>query len=293
MRILLIGCGYTVSVLAARLRARGDAVSAVVRTETSATLLRTRGLSVRIADCRGAADARHACSGAYEAVVFSLSAGGGDARQTYVDALRHVLDALEASPPRTFLFAGSASVYGRADGGWAHETMPPEPVAPAARILLEAEELVAARCASRFSAAILRFSAIYGPGRAHFLDRLRHGEAILPGRADTWMNRIYRDDAAAAIERLLLQTPSETGCAIFNATDDEPARQEDVAAWICGKLGRPPPRFDETAPPTRRRAGANRRLSNARLRATGWAPKFPNYREGFGALLALPAHHHS
>lgn len=285
MRVLLIGCGYVASLLAARLTAREDEVTAVVRTAESVARLSAQGIVARTADCRDPAEVRRACKGNFDAAVFSLSAGGGDYREIYVDALRNVLEAIEKNPPRLFVSTGSTSVYGRSDGGWVNEATPPEPATPNARILLEAEHLLAERAAGRFPAAVVRISGIYGPGRAHLLEQLRAGAGVLPGRADAWMNRIHRDDAASALDHLLLRPPAAPGWAVFNATDDEPATQEDVTAWICRKLGRKPPRFDASASSPRHGAGANRRISNARLRAAGWKPSFPTYREGFGALL--------
>lgn len=287
MRVLLVGCGYVASTLAARLRARSDAVSAVVRSEGSAATLAAHGIAAHVADCRNSAAARKTVEGAWDAIVFSLSAGGGDYRAIYVDALGNVLDALGTRPPRLFLYTGSTSVYGQSDGGWVTEETPPQPTTDGVRVLLEAEHLLADRAAGRFPSAIVRFSGIYGPGRSHLLDLLRAGGAILPGRPDAWMNRIHRDDAAAALEHLLLHPPTTPGCGVFNATDDEPARQGDVVAWLCGKLGRTPPRFDESAGPPRHGAGAgaSRRISNTRLRAAGWRPAYPTYREGFAAQL--------
>jgi nucleoside-diphosphate-sugar epimerase len=285
MRVLLVGCGYVASALARRLRASGHELAAVVRTAGSAGRLAELGLEARAADCRDARDARRACAGTFDAVVFSLSANGGDYREVYVDALRNVLEGLAGAP--RFLYAGSSSVYGESGGGWVDEATPPAPATPNARVLLEAEELLAARASGRFAAFAVRLSGIYGPGRAHLLDLLRSGAAVLPGRADAWVNRIHRDDAASALAHLLALPPGAAGCATFNATDDEPSRQGDVARWICERLGRPPPRFDDAAPPARHGAGAgaNRRISNARLRATGWRPSLPSYREGFLPFL--------
>lgn len=285
MRILLVGCGYTVAPLADRLRARGEAVVALARTEESARALAARGLAARAADCRDPAAARRACAGDFDAVVFSLAAHGAAPREIYIDAVRHVLDAIERKLPRFFAFTGSTSVYGCSSDGWIAEEAEPSPATPNARILLEAERRLAERAKGRFAVALLRLSGIYGPGRSHLLDRLRGGAETIPGSADAWMNRIYRDDAASALEHLLFHPFPAAACEIFNVTDNAPARRGEVVGWICARLGRAPPCFEAAASSSRHGADANRRLSNARLRALGWAPKFPTYREGFGALM--------
>lgn len=285
MRILFVGCGYTVMSLACRLRARGEAVVALVRTEESARALAARGLTARAADCRDPAAARRACAGDFDAVVFSLAANGADPREIYGDAFRHVLDALARHPPRFFAYTGSTSVYGRSADGWVTEELDPSPATPNARILLEAERQLAERAKGRFAAVVLRLGGLYGPGRSHLLDRLRDGAETLSGSADAWMNRIHRDDAASALEHLLFHPFPAIACEMFNVTDNAPARRGEVVGWICARLGRALPRFEAAAAPSRHGADANRRVSNARLRALGWSPEFPTYREGFGALL--------
>jgi len=65
---------------------------------------------------------------------------------------------------------------------------------------------------------------------------------------------------------------------LYLGTDDEPAQLGDVAAFLADRLGAPaPPQAD----PTR---GHGKRLSSARLRATGWAPTYPSHREGYAAV---------
>jgi nucleoside-diphosphate-sugar epimerase len=62
---------------------------------------------------------------------------------------------------------------------------------------------------------------------------------------------------------------------LYLGTDDEPAQLGDVAAFLAERLGAPAP------PPADPARGHGKRLSNARLRSTGWAPEYPTYREGY------------
>ena len=97
-----------------------------------------------------------------------------------------------------------------------------------------------------------------------------------------WMNQIHRDDAAAALLRLAdpLLAPG-----IFNVTDNTPATQREIYGWLVEFLDRPLP--PEGPADLNRKRGANsRRISNARLRALGWTPRYPSYRDALPQLMA-------
>ena len=117
---------------------------------------------------------------------------------------------------------------------------------------------------------VLRLSGLYGGSSARLLDMVRGGRVDDPHR---WTNRIHREDAAAAVVHLLTMAAEPEG--LYLGTDDEPAQLGDVAAYLAGLLDAPAP---PAADPGQ---GHGKRLSNARLRANGWAPTRPSYREGY------------
>ena len=55
---------------------------------------------------------------------------------------------------------------------------------------------------------------------------------------------------------------------------------------LARRLGAPAPRADAAAASGSRRSRSSKRCSNRLLRAAGWRPVYPSYREGYGALLA-------
>ena len=216
-------------------------------------------------------------------VVVALAAGSRDPdeyRATYVDGLRRVLDAIEASgaDPR-LLVVSSTAVYDVDDGSVVTEETPATGGTPTAAVLVEAEALLRERAPH---ATLLRLSGIYGPGRERLIDQVRSGDATLAEQqgSSPHTNRIHRDDAAAAIVHL-------AGLAmvgpVYLGTDDEPARLDDVLTFVAGELGVEAPR---PAPPTGRQAGGDKRLSNALLRASGFRFTYPTFREGYRAVLA-------
>ena len=86
-----------------------------------------------------------------------------------------------------------------------------------------------------------------------------------------------RDDAAAAAVHLL--TRADAPEPLYLGTDDEPSLLGDVAAFVAARIDAPAP------PPADPSRGHGKRLDNALLRASGWVPQFPTYREGYGTQL--------
>ncbi|TNJ35358.1 NAD-dependent epimerase/dehydratase family protein [Arenimonas terrae] len=188
-------------------------------------------------------------------------------RALYLDGLRRLMDACEA--PR-LIFVSSTAVYGQDAGEWVDEASPAEPPAFNGRVLRQAEEALA----PHGGGIALRLSGLYGPGREMMLRKARAGE---PGRPH-WTNRLHVDDAAAALSHLL---DADAPHACYVGSDDLPALESEVLDWLRSKQGLP-------AVPAATGAVTGRRLRNARLRASGWAPAHPDYRAGYGALLAGP-----
>lgn len=188
-------------------------------------------------------------------------------RALYHDGLRRLLDACEA--PRV-VFVSSTAVYGEDAGEWVDEGTPARPPAFNGRVLLDAEQVLAPLPGG----TVLRLSGIYGPGREYLLRKARSGE---PGEP-RWTNRIHAQDGAAALSHLLdVRNPQP----LYLGNDDRPALEAEVLAWTRDAEGLPP--VPAAGGPLR-----GRRVSNARLRASGWAPAHPDYRSGYAGLLATP-----
>lgn len=218
-------------------------------------------------------------------VVVAVAAGSRDVdeyRATYVDGLRNVLDGVDASgaTPRVVVVSSTA-VYDVDDGSTVTEDTPAAGATATADVLVEAEALLRDRAPD---AVLARLSGVYGPGRERLIDQVRGGTARRSPAdgVSPHTNRIHRDDAAAALVHLAtVDDPAPT----YLVTDDEPVRLDDVYAFLAAELGVDvPPRAEGGA---RGRQGAgDKRLSNALLRSSGWAPRYPTFREGYRAVLA-------
>ncbi len=265
--VLMVGCGDLGSRIGLRLAGRGHGVLAVRRRAdlVPAPLL---GLSIDLTEAGPDLPPLDLC---YLVVALTARPRTEVAyRATYVDGMTRVLDSLDAAGqrPERAVLVSSTGVHGETTGSaLIDEEVPPSPADGPARMLLEAEQVFAARVAG---GTILRCSGLYGGERARLVDRVRDGTIEDPHR---WTNRIHRDDAAAAAVHLL--TRAERPEPVYLGNDDEPALMGDVATHLAHRLGVAAP------PPADPSQAHGKRISNARLRSTGWEPRYPTYREGY------------
>ena len=273
MSVVIAGCGDLGTEIGLRLAAQGHEVLGLRRRAELVPAPLTGlpvDLSTQVPELPGD----------LELLVVATAADGRtpeDYRAAYVDGLRNLLTGVlgAGSLPRRALLISSTAVCGDAGGGEVTEDTPVDPSTPTAEVLLEAEELFH----EQFPAgAVLRLSGIYGPGRTRLIEKVRSGGAA-SGAA--WTNRIHRDDAAAAAVHLL--TMDAQPLTLYLGTDDEPAREHEVLEFLARELGAPPPEDVPEADAPRR---GSKRLSNRRLRESGFALRYPTYREGYRAVLA-------
>ncbi|UTA47985.1 sugar nucleotide-binding protein [Simiduia sp. 21SJ11W-1] len=198
-------------------------------------------------------------------------------RASYVAAARALTEALATLELRPrIVWVSSTSVYGQNAGQWVDETSPTEPAGFAGKRLLEAESLL---LASGLDVVIARLSGIYGPGRDRLLSQVRAGQVSRNMLA--YSNRIHADDAACALHHLLALPNPETH---YIVTDDAPVLLAEVVRGMAQALGVPGPEQSQGAPFT------GKRLCNNRLKASGWQPRYPDWRAGYQAeLTALKA----
>jgi nucleoside-diphosphate-sugar epimerase len=107
------------------------------------------------------------------------------------------------------------------------------------------------------------------------LEKLLSGEAGIEGDGERIINSIHRDDAVSAFH--LAARHRWQG--IFNVADNTPVTQLEWFQWVCVRAGRPLPPF-VPRDLNRKRAWTSKRVSNAKLRSLGWAPRYPSFREG-------------
>ncbi len=276
-RVLIAGCGYVGAATADLFQAGGWEVEGWTHSPESAEALAAKPYAVRAVDISDRAAVGRAAA-EFDAVIHCASSGGGGPegyRRVYLEGAANLLQTLR---PRHFIFTSSTSVYAQKAGEWVDEESAAEPVHETGRILRESEELV-----RQNEGTIARLAGIYGPGRSALLRKFLAGEARIEGEGGRFLNQVHRDDVAAALLQLA-PSPNEQ---VFNVTDDEPVTQRAAYEWLALKLGRPlPATTGQTGP--RKRGASNKRVSNRKLRALGWEPRFPTFRIGM-ELSVLPA----
>ena len=263
-QVVIAGAGDVGGRLARLRAAKGDEVLALRRRQVPAGIPGVRCLAADLLSGEGLAGLPRRPT----AVVFCAAPDARTPsayRTLFLDGVSRLLDAFDA-PPLRFLFVSSTAVYGEDRGEWVDETTPPRPPRFNGEILLAAESALAARCAG---AVVVRFSGLYGPGREAMLGRAREDR---PGPR-RWSNRIHVEDAAQALSHLLeLADPGP----VYLGSDDRPALECELIDWLRGRDGLPPVGGEGEE--------HGRRVRNARLRARGWRPVYPDYRAGYAAL---------
>ena len=271
-RVLLSGCGDLGQRVAQRLRARGDRVFALRRHPPPGA---GDGIVWLTGDLARDDGLPALPPGITQLVHLPTPGARTEAayRAVFVDGLRRVMAALDPSALRRVLFVSSSAVHGDHDGGWIDEDTPPDPPGFNGAVLLETERWLAAQPVRSIA---LRLAGLYGPGRLQLLDRLRAGQVRVPRGRAHWANRIHVDDAAEAVAHLLAVTDPRP---VYLGVDDTPLPLHVLYDHLAARVGAPAP-AEGPAP-----AGiGSKRLSNARLRGSGWAPRWPDARAGYAAL---------
>ena len=211
------------------------------------------------------------------AILHCASSGKGDVsvyRDVYFKGTTNLVEVLR---PLRFIFCSSTSVYAQTDGDWVTEASASIPTRDTGKVLREAEEFALAH-----NGVVGRLAGIYGPGRSVMLRRFFNGEAVIEGDGRRWVNQIHRDDAASALQ--LLVENGNPG--IYNVSDDRPAPQFELYDWLAKRFKKPRPPFgpvDEN----RKRGVTNKCVSNAKLRALGWKPRYPSFYDAVAADLSM------
>ncbi|KAF1022598.1 MAG: hypothetical protein GAK37_03351 [Pseudomonas sp.] len=276
--VVIAGCGDVGSRLATQLLAQGFEVYGL-RRDVSRLPEGVVGIAgdLFVEDCPATWPV-----GGVDYLVYCAAATDHDEagyRAAYVQGLQHVLGWLNdyGQAPEHLLFVSSSSVYGQQNGEWVDESSVTEAAGYSGKIMLEAEQVA---LNSGMPASVVRLTGIYGPGREWLLSQVRQGYrvAIDP---PLYGNRIHADDAAGLLAFLLQQARQGVALdTVYIGVDDAPAPLAEVVDWLRGQLG-----VTEWAENASVRRTGSKRCSNARAKALGWAPKYPSYREGYGAIL--------
>ena len=195
---------------------------------------------------------------------------------TYPPCATAAVALARASGATRLVYTSSTGVYGGRDGAWVSESRARLGVGGTNAALIAAEDIVLD--AGIAAPTVLRVAGIYGPGRDPRA-RMMKVDALAQ-RGEYWTNLAHRDDIVAALRHVLALTDPPR---VLNVSDGSPQRAADVARWLCAQAGADSASllFGNDA----QRSRNDQRVSNAALVATGWAPIYPSFREGFAIGL--------
>lgn len=270
--ILIAGCGDLGSGLAAELVAQGHIVTGIRRTknEFPQGVIGITGDLVAMSD-DDLPDVD---------LVFLIMTPNGRNEEAYRAAYFDTAQVLirrykvMAKQPKVF-FVSSTSVYGQSQGEWIDETTPAQPTSATAKVLVETERSLA----SAFSSVAVRCSGIYGPGRFRLL------ETVLSEKewgANSWTNRIHRDDVVSALVLLAnCALSKKTLPAHVIVTDQTPVSMWEVKLWLATCLeAKVAVSSGEGFVPT-----SGKRIQGQYLLSQGWRLQYPSYVSGYYELL--------
>lgn len=282
MRFFVFGCGYSASAFVAKLDP-SNVAGVTTRSPDKAAAFAAKGLKPFLFDGGHPGEGIDA---ALEGVTHLLVSAGPDAAgdpvlRQYRDRIGHGCARLE-----WIGYLSTVGVYGDHGGAWVDEDTPVAPRSERSRQRVAAEDDWRRVAEARGTPlATLRLSGIYGPGRNAFVN-LREGKAKRLAKPGQVFNRIHVEDIAGSL--LHLATRREGG--VFNVTDDEPAPPQDVVEHAAILAGLPvPPLVDfdeaELSPMARSFYGENKRVSNRKIRQSGYTFLFPTFRDALPALI--------
>jgi nucleoside-diphosphate-sugar epimerase len=199
--------------------------------------------------------------------------------------MRHLLAGLGQHRPRHVLMTSSTRVFAEQQGGWVDESSAVTSDDAAALAMLAAER---ALLESGHNASVVRFAGIYGNPENRLIARICRGERS-PPEPVSYTNRMHREDCAAFLVHLLLQADAgQTLQPLYIGVDDAPAPRYEVESWLAGQLG-VLDRVDSVAAEQMAPfpGGGHKRCRNLALQQSGYQLRYPDYRSGYAALLAL------
>lgn len=283
---LIVGCGYLGSRVARLWLQDGHEVWALTRSPGRAERLAADGLRPIVGDVtdpRLDFPLRHVDAVLW-AVGYDRSAGRA-MRDVYVEGLQRGLDLLPASTGR-FLYVSSTGVYGPSAGDWVDERSACEPTREGGRVCLAAESRLQEHPLGR-RAVILRLAGIYGPGRIPRRADIEAGRPLAVP-SEGYLNLVHVEDAARIVLAAEQHAPLPS---LYVVSDGHPVPRADYYRYLAELLGAPDPKFIPPDPedPASRRAAADKRIRNDRLRAelpVTW--QFPSYRAGLADALRQP-----
>ena len=283
-KILLVGCGDIGTKLGIQLTSAGHQCYGLRRNcaQLPATI---EPVSADVTDPDSLAN----LPAGLDFVVYTLTPGSFDEtsyRQVYIDGLRNLIHALHLQNQSItrLLFVSSTSMYGQHHGEWVDEYSDASPSGFSGKIMQEAERVAQQ---SGFASTRIRFSGIYGSGNERLLKWAKEGMSC-PANPAYYSNRIHRDDCVGLLSYLIeMNLANRFPEDIYLASDSKPAPYHEILEWLKQRLNvkQSIEQSGESGDLSDKLRGGSKRCSNQRVLTSGYQFLYPDYRQGFEAIL--------
>ncbi len=147
--------------------------------------------------------------------------------------------------------------------------MPPAPATENGKIVEATEQTLLSATTPQRKVCILRLGGIYGPGRTLEKIYSRAAGTTRPGKGNEGTNWVHLDDIVGGIDWARQQRLS----GLYNLVQDEVPTIRELIDGVCDRHQLASVTWDETQPSTRK----NVRVSNAKIKSTGYQFKHPNF----------------
>lgn len=278
-KVLIVGCGDLGAAIAARLQNNHEVIGLRRSIHAASGGIKTISADVTLPDSLIQLENLKP-----NIIIYCVTAGGQTDAQyqaAYVTGFKNVLATQASNQALSHVFfVSSTRVYGQNSGEILDENVPAIPADFGGKRLLEAENLLKDMPCKSIS---MRLSGIYGNGRLYLVNMAK--DVSKWPAENHWSNRIHRDDAAEFIAFLAeksLKNQQLEDCYIV--TDDMPTQQYEVLTWLAELQNVNVSNIKIPA------AQGGKRLSNQRLRDTGFQLQYPNYQAGYSEILGAILH---
>ena len=282
-RVLIVGCGDLGSAIAKRLHPN----HAVIGLRQSDKLL-PLGMQTIQADVTQPNSLKELRNLNPNIIIYCVSASAQtdeNYQAHYVTGLKNILTTQNKNTHlQHVFFVSSTRVYGQNSAEILDETITATPADFGGERLLEAENLLKSMLPNSSTqekackSTSMRLSGIYGKGRLYLVNMAK--DLAKWPKQNHWSNRIHRDDAASFIAFIVEESVKNKPVAdLYIVTDDMPTQQYEVLTWLAHRQGINA--FSNQAPMVQ----GGKRLSNQRLRKTGFKLQYPNYQVGYSDIL--------
>lgn len=302
MRVFVTGAtGFIGRHVAARLRARGHDVLALVRTTADAEAAQAGGLVPvpgDLLDDHGWRNEAARSDALVHCAMIRRSVRQGsswleEAIQGEEEGLKALFRAAMAGGRcKAIVDTSGTSALGDQGDALVTEYTEPKPSLMGS-YHLAGEALVQQAAADGLPAFSLRVGGVYAAdgGFASLLQRAARGGVPILGDGSNWISPVHIDDVAEAFA-LAVENPAPGE--ILHLVDDEPMRMQELAETLVrcfpnGRIWHLPPGLVGifAGAPVAEMAVASCRTTNARARSVlGWHPRFLSAREGLPEVVA-------